>query len=537
MDVGYFLHLDGIIESEGGPASSSSSGGGSGGSVLLKVISFSGHGRISVNGGNSHASGGGGAGGRLAVHVAWVREYSGEYTAYGGLGSKAGAAGTVYYTDTNAGLTHRPVLVNIANHTVFGEAFTKLTIDNMNRNLDLPTIIINENSSHYEVDELAMLNHGVLHIHGNHSSFVVHNFTGDRTGLVHIRSGQKMFVQVVESKKGYSVAPVSYKLDAGAQVVYPSSLTLLGTRCVFEGLVVGVHSLKVAESSDVIFSSTTQTGILQNGTFRFLTMPGNVTFPEIYVQKGSRLEFSRITNSMVLTALILRIKYHAQVNMNHGEIDSSWAWVESRGRLLLDGTGHPAESGEGRGNTESQIGSGAGHGGEGGALQSGPPGGRPYGSVYRPAYLGSGGGNGAGRGGSGGGMLHWRIGQEIELDGLVALRGMDGTGANAGGGSGGSILIETTNFTGYGDIDVGGGNGSGSDGSGGSGGRIAVHIRFRHKFSGKYKAYGGLGKSHAAAGTTYVEENARGPQYADLKYDKNTNKTFTTATHRSVGSV
>ena len=31
---------------------------------------------------------------------------------------------------------------------------------------------------------------------------VVHNFTGDRTGLVHLRPGQKMFVQVVESKKG-----------------------------------------------------------------------------------------------------------------------------------------------------------------------------------------------------------------------------------------------------------------------------------------------------------------------------------------------
>ena len=448
------------------------------------------------------------------------------------LGFKAGAAGTVYYTDTNQGLSHRPVLNNEANHTVFGEGFTKLTVDNFNRNPDIPTIIINENSSYYEIDELEMRNHGLLHIHGNNSSFVIHNFTGDRTGLVHLRQGQKMFVQVVESKSGYSVAPVSYKIDEGAEIVFPSSLTLLGTRCSFDGLVIGVHRLIVAEGADVVFASTTQTGIKEDRKFRFLTTPGNITFAEVYVQKGSRLEFSRINNTLVFTAIIFRLKYHGLVNINHGEIDSSWAWVESEGKLVLDYTGHPAEMGSGPGNTVNLIGSGAGHGGMGGVSQAGQLGGEPYGSIYKAVHLGSGGGNGNGKGGSGGGMLHWRIGQEIELDGLVTLRGGDGSGASAGGGSGGSILIETTNFTGYGEINVMGGDGCGPSGSGGAGGRISAHVRFRHKYAGVFKAYGGDGKTYAAAGTVYIEETARGPQYADLKYDKSTNTTYITATHR-----
>lgn len=448
------------------------------------------------------------------------------------LGFKAGAAGTVYYTDTNQGLSHRPVLINEANHTVFGEGFTKLTVDNFNQNPDIPTIIINENSSYYEIDELEMRNHGLLHIHGNNSSFVIHNFTGDRTGLVHLRQGQKMFVQVVESKSGYSVAPVSYKIDEGAEIVFPSSLTLLGTRCSFDGLVIGVHRLVVAEGADVVFASTTQTGIKEDRKFRFLTTPGNITFAEVYVQKGSRLEFSRINNTLVFTAIIFRLKYHGLVNINHGEIDSSWAWVESEGKLVLDYTGHPAEMGSGPGNTVNLIGSGAGHGGMGGVSQAGQLGGEPYGSIYKAVHLGSGGGNGNGKGGSGGGMLHWRIGQEIELDGLVTLRGGDGSGASAGGGSGGSILIETTNFTGYGEIDVMGGDGSGPSGSGGAGGRISAHVRFRRKYAGVFKAYGGDGKTYAAAGTVYIEETARGPQYADLKYDKSTNTTYITATHR-----
>ena len=448
------------------------------------------------------------------------------------LGFKAGAAGTVYYTDTNQGLSHRPLLINKANHTVFGEGFTKLTVDNFNRNPDIPTIIIYENSSYYEIDELEMRNHGLLHIHGNNSSFVIHNFIGDRTGLVHLRQGQKMFVQVVESKSGYSVAPVSYKIDKGAEIVFPSSLTLLGTRCSFDGLVIGVHRLIVAEGAEVVFASTTQTGIKEDRKFRFLTTPGNITFAEVYVQKGSRLEFSRINNTLVFTAIIFRLKYHGLVNINHGEIDSSWAWVESEGKLVLDYTGHPAEMGSGPGNTVNLIGSGAGHGGMGGVSQAGQLGGEPYGSIYKAVHLGSGGGNGNGNGGSGGGMLHWRIGQEIELDGLVTLRGGDGSGASAGGGSGGSILIETTNFTGYGEINVMGGDGSGPSGSGGAGGRISAHVRFRHKYAGVFKAYGGDGKTYAAAGTVYIEETARGPQYADLKYDKSTNTTYITATHR-----
>jgi hypothetical protein len=128
-------------------------------------------------------------------------------------------------------------------------------------------------------------------------------------------------------------------------------------------------------------------------------------------------------------------------------------------------------------------------------------------------------------------LIHWKIGQQIELDGLLSVRGSNGTGLNSGGGSGGSVLIECTNFTGYGEVNSQGGDGQGL-GSGGAGGRISVLIRFKHKFAGKYKAYGGLGKSVAAAGTVYAEETSRGPQYADMKYDKSTNTTTVTAQHR-----
>lgn len=456
---------------------------------------------------------------------------SGTYLALGGYGNPAGACGTIYYTDTNSGLSHRPVTIDESNNTVFGEGFTKLILDNQNRNKFIPTLIEKETNKYYEVDELEMQNHVVLWIGGYNATLVVHNFTGDRTGLVHLRKTQKMFVEVVESHKGYSIAPVSYKVDSGAEITFPSTLTLLGTRCAFDGLVIGVHSLYVAKNSTASFTSTSQTGIRENGTFTFITTKGNITFSTLVVQRGSLLSFSRNNNTLVLTASIFRVKYEGIVRINHGKIDTSWAWVESQGQVLLEGTGHGSETGPGKGSSHSLIGSGAGHGGEGGSNFGNR--GKWYGSFLKPDHLGSGGGNGAGTGGNGGGKLQWVVGQTIELDGVVSLRGSDGKGSNSGGGSGGSLFLECTNFTGYGSVNVIGGSGKGL-GGGGSGGRIAIHIRFRHKFSGSYLTYGGSGNTYGASGTAYIQENARGPQYADIKYDRETNSTQTTSTHRFI---
>lgn len=524
------FHHDGLILNDANNGLSNG-GGGSGGSVYIVALTFSGHGRITANGGDGDGKGGGGSGGRIAVHVSWLSEYNGVYQAYGGSGFKAGASGTVYYTDKNRGLTHRPLQKGDGNDTDSESKYSKLTIDNQNKNPNIITIIMDENNTFYEVGELETKNHAIVHLNGEKAVLIAHKFSGDRTGLVHLKSGQKMFVEVVESQKGYTVAPVSYKVEQGAEIAFPSSVTLLGTRCSFEGFVVGVYQLVIAEGSDVVFSSTTQTGIKENGTYQVLTTPGNITIPEVYVQKGSRLEFSKITDSLTFTALIFRIKFNSLVNINHGAIDSTWVWLESGGGIVLDGTGFTNERGPGRGTTVNNVGKGAGHGGQGGGFSWNVSSSQPYGSVFRPLHFGSGGGNGQGRGGSGGGMLYWKVGQEMELDGLITLRGMNGTGTNSGGGSGGSVLIECTNISGYGEINVQGGDGNGL-GSGGSGGRIAVHIRHRNKFAGKYKAFGGFGKSIAAAGTVYFEETARGPQYALLKYNPMTNTSEIVATHR-----
>jgi len=59
--------------------------------------------------------------------------------------------------------------------------------------------------------------------------------------------------------------------------------------------------------------------------------------------------------------------------------------------------------------------------------------------------------------------------------GTLQVNGEAANGTNAGGGSGGTILIHTPHLTGNGVIAANGGTGSGV-GGGGGGGRIAVTV-------------------------------------------------------------
>lgn len=70
-------------------------------------------------------------------------------------------------------------------------------------------------------------------------------------------------------------------------------------------------------------------------------------------------------------------------------------------------------------------------------------GGTAYGSVYKPIEMGSSGGGTSP--GLGGGKLKIKVPAEFLLDGYILADGADGDydGTSGGGGSGGSVFIET----------------------------------------------------------------------------------------------
>ncbi|KAH3880016.1 hypothetical protein DPMN_003928 [Dreissena polymorpha] len=215
------FHLDGNLFSVGGNARGANSGGGSGGSVHVVTQNFSGHGLIETSGGNGIQYGYGGSGGRTAVHVNWFREYTGSLIAYGGFAGSSvpatdetrnGAGGTIYVTDSNSiGLDKKEVLI-VEGKPVYVDGYVRLVIDNDNRNHVLGTMVMSDTGTTphvFEFNEVNANNHAVLWIEGDKSELIVHKFSGDRTGMMHLSGQQKVWSEYVASTSGYTVAPVS----------------------------------------------------------------------------------------------------------------------------------------------------------------------------------------------------------------------------------------------------------------------------------------------------------------------------------------
>ena len=126
----------------------------------------------------------------------------------------------------------------------------------------------------------------------------------------------------------------------------------------------------------------------------------------------------------------------------------------------------------------------------------------------KPIAFGSsgGGGNGATEA-TGGGVLLIRAREKMIHDGEITVNGKDAVkNSDYGGGSGGSVFIETESFDGSGVIRAHGGAGGDSGGGGGSGGRIAVHYNSSF-FSGSMSAYGGSSNSEVGAAGTIYKKN------------------------------
>ncbi|MCX7702595.1 MAG: hypothetical protein N2234_00610 [Planctomycetota bacterium] len=167
--------------------------------------------------------------------------------------------------------------------------------------------------------------------------------------------------------------------------------------------------------------------------------------------------------------------------------------VISSGCLLTaSGLGYPGSEGPGQGGDDPQGsgtgGHGGGHGGYGGRGDNNAanPLGSPYGDFLKPMTSGSGGGHGDSYwgGGAGGGAVRLKANGTLTLNGIVRANGASPSNSDAGGGAGGSILIECYTLVGSGFCTANGAAGD-DDGGGGAGGRVAIHYVDRSGYSGQ----------------------------------------------------
>lgn len=107
-------------------------------------------------------------------------------------------------------------------------------------------------------------------------------------------------------------------------------------------------------------------------------------------------------------------------------------------------------------------------------------------------------------GGHGGGVVQLYADDSLTIDGTITANGARSPRNGTGGGSGGSIWIQSKLFSGRGTIQANGGDGLGY-GGGGGGGRIAA-VFSNSTYTGNIQAFGGRSNfSSGGSGTVYLE--------------------------------
>jgi RHS repeat-associated protein len=536
----------GLNGAYGCDSSAETSGGGAGGSIWITASNLTGSGAIAANGGyapGASHTGGGGGGGRIAIYYT-TNSFAGGLSAVGNYGSQYGGAGTIY---TKAA----------------SQTWGQLTLDN-GGNVGAATVLPgNETFDNLLVQGQAQLvvpTNEVLTVASPVLTLGT-NFQMSILGQV-LCAGQPggTFTQVQVANGGtLTLGPGAQLACADLQVTSGGTLVLNATNALTASQVEVLTNGSLTVTTNGQLSS--QSASVQNGgTFSIL---GALTISNTFMISGLvnvSPNASAICSAVIITnngSLLLSANSQAQVGTL--EIDSGGTMllnsllsvsnmavhagglvepsagilgfnlsvsrnltIDSGGAISADGLGNSSGGGVGAGagvnvGQSSGGGGGGGYGGSGG--NSTGAGGVSYGSLFQPQDLGSGGGQARWfggisyyieYGGSGGGALQIAVGGNLLLNGIISANGNDGQTQSTffgswsgGGGSGGSLWLQATNFSGTGTLSANGGNAGGMTlGGGGGGGRIAYYAQ-NNSFSGSITDVGGVGGQHGNPGSIY----------------------------------
>lgn len=534
INAGYKVYNDGEVSVNG---SSSVYGGGSGGSIWIETYSYDGYGTYSACGGDSSGVYGAGSAGRIAVISKTEMKFTGTYPAFGGTADtpiNTAAAGTVYLEDVRKDVAYR-----------------RLMLDNAGRFVEKYSTIEEVFQSEFYFDELHLMNQATLHVRDTGTSIFVdiRLLAGDRNGLLHIHKNQRYIAEYEAGIRQAFTSGVNLIVDEGGEIILPSISYIYGvgirmtnypeTRSVqMYGRITGVANLILGFETLVYIGQNGHTAMLGEGsytdkgrTYLYKDDNGQSTFGSVDLRALSSIKYAP---DIPMLSNIGRIdcRYKTVISAESIYVNTSTLNVEAGSEVTTSATDRPLdtideETGSGRYGNSSSIGTGGGHGSEGGGVYHQTEktvivaGGDYHGSLYTPLKRGSAGGAGQNKmAGKGGGIIELNVATELYVDGEITADGSNGD-SSSGGGSGGSIFIKSNDLEGHGDISVGGGTG----GCGGSGGRVALHLSTQINFNGEYHSLGGSGgggyMADGGPGGVYIKDTRNSRDYEQLHLDNN----------------
>ena len=510
------LYLDGSIRANGGGGYN----GGSGGGINVHVGTLSGTGSIQANGattnsGDGYASGGGG--GRIAIYYdnangydfANVTAYGG--TGYGGItGDCVAGAGTVY----------------LENRAIQQAGIGTLVVDNGGRNASSSTPILAapsgtilsvdglrselvSASSAFPVGRNALGASGLegLWIQPDSTKAFFYPIVSNTEQTLSVADWDGSFPAIAQSGLSFRGATLAgnVQVKGKAKVTSSSPLFIVGGELIesdggvwsgpverIDGLNGGIQEHRLSASGAYTSGQIHPDGnlLVEGAHIRF---DGPIVLHGLRMLPGSVLEADSITasgNVMLSGATLISddVEVAGTFSVMHGSlvrseattatgehrlnIDSKTLHVDGTSRIDVSSLGYPGGMTSGGASFEAASAGGC-HGGIGGSDEGAA--GNAYGDPMYPVSLGGGSGL-IESGRSGGGAVLVSV-DDLVLDGAILANGTGYLfGLQAGGGAGGSILVDALRINGGGILAANGGTGAGLSGGGGGGGRIALYF-------------------------------------------------------------
>ena len=509
LNVTGFIHIDGVVSSNGADGGAHGGGGGSGGSIWMYCRLIKGYGKITANGGrgstNSANPGAGGAGGRVAIYF-WKNEtmigfgYHARGGATGNTGqAENGGAGTafIYHMEKD----HRTLIIDNGGlsprdkFNIIG-SYSDLASDGCR------TWVMPQSGRHYFASHLHLYDYrfeefqmyGSAHFAiltepaDKYVSLFFLYMIGDRTGTVHLGNNQTMDLHRPEIDLPFSVRAYadSYLGLAPFTIVHDVNIWMHGEMDHVENMTLRHNG---------VFS-------MEHGGHTTNADPNQFWYNVLRVQDDATVQ--AVTDPVLEPGITLTV--NQTIDIEGGGtvlgsklvINSENLTVDDGGSLHADGLGYRTSDDKiggvniGLGETHAAGSSGAGYGGSSGRGAGTDLTGQPYGKLLEPDMFGSAGGGGT-IGGGGGGILRMNVTGVLQIDGEVSSDGGRAKGSTGGGGSGGSIWIECNIFRGTGKVKANGGSQYSPSGIGGGGaaGRIAIYMWANRTYYGSYEAHGG----------------------------------------------
>ena len=471
------VDIDGTITADGNWYDDYAGGGGGGGiKISANIIDLDAAANITATGTNATLGGGGGGGGCILLEYITSNNitYS-DVSMNGGTGASGaenGGAGQLLIHDTDSGDDGDLYLINGGTYGASStQEISSLTVDSITLDDEAGYTVPNGNS--LTLNDASPLLEG-----GGSETLEVAGSLTYTTG----NNYDNFNISVLSGGTLYNTATINITNDGGLTLNSGSTvnttittLTTANTLNLEYGATFTIVTLDIDGGTTTLNSYDTSNAL----SITTLDMDGGT------LTHGDNSTTQ--TNIINISATTVDIGAAASIDVDGLGYDG--------GRL-----GHVDGYGDGPGVfATAQRGSGAGHGGDGGADFEGDAGGTAYCIIANPATMGSGGGtgyNGTWDGGDGGGLIILNASGIVTVDGTITADGAKTSETSyGGGGAGGAVKITADIISGTltGGFTVAGGDGGNSGGGAGGGGCILLEYTTSNSIAaGDVSVVGGI---------------------------------------------